>query len=127
MGNQMIFKRKELKYLLDQRQKEALLRAMEPYMALDGYGRTTIRNLYFDTDNFRLVRRSMEKPIYKEKLRVRSCRQTRPDVPVFVELKKKYRSVVYKRRLSLPERQAMECLRKGGALPVSSQIAGEIQ
>lgn len=127
MGNQMIFKRKELKYLLDQRQKEALLRAMEPYMALDGYGRTTIRNLYFDTDNFRLVRRSMEKPIYKEKLRVRSYRQTRPDVPVFVELKKKYRSVVYKRRLSLTERQAMECLRKGGALPVSSQIAEEIQ
>lgn len=126
MSNQMIFKRKELKYLLEPGQKEKLLQAMEPYMALDGYGRTVIRNLYFDTDTFRLVRRSMEKPVYKEKLRVRSYQRTRPDVPVFVELKKKYQSVVYKRRLSLPERQAMECLRNGEKLPVSSQIAEEI-
>lgn len=57
-------------------------------MALDEYGRTTIRNLYFDTDNYRLIRRSIDKPAYKEKLRVRSYKQADADSTVFVELKK---------------------------------------
>ncbi|MBP3700374.1 MAG: polyphosphate polymerase domain-containing protein [Lachnospiraceae bacterium] len=107
MAYQSVFKRYELKYLLTQEQKARILAAMEPYMALDQYGRTTIRNLYFDTDNYRLVRRSIEKPAYKEKLRMRSYRQAGPDSTVFVELKKKYDSVVYKRRLALTEREAM--------------------
>ena len=89
MAYQAVFKRYELKYLLDVQQEQRLLQAMEPYMALDRYGRTTIRNLYFDTDDFRLVRRSLEKPVYKEKLRIRSYRQTEGQSPVFVELKKK--------------------------------------
>ena len=54
-----------MKYLLDPQQKEKMLQAMEPYMSLDQYGRTTIRNLYFDTDTYRLVRHSIEKPAYK--------------------------------------------------------------
>ena len=102
MAVQTVFKRFELKYLLNAEQKERVLQAMEPYMTLDGYGRTTIRNIYFDTDNYRLVRHSIEKPVYKEKLRIRSYRQAEEDSTVFVELKKKYRKVVYKRRVSLP-------------------------
>lgn len=70
MVYQNVFKRYELKYLLTQDQKEKVLSAMEPYMSPDRYGRTTIRNLYFDTDNYRLIRRSIEKPAYKEKLRL---------------------------------------------------------
>ena len=58
--------RYEIKYLLGAREKEAVLQAMSPYMELDEYGRTTIRNVYFDTDSFRLIRRSLEKPAYKE-------------------------------------------------------------
>ena len=108
MAYQTVFKRYELKYMLTLEQKEKILEAMEPYMALDQYGRTTIRNIYFDTDNYRLIRHSIEKPVYKEKLRIRSYRQADPESPVFVELKKKYDSVVYKRRLSLPEEEAME-------------------
>ena len=61
MAFQTVFKRYELKYLLTRAQKERILEAMEPYMALDKYGRTTIRNIYFDTDNYRLIRRSIEK------------------------------------------------------------------
>ena len=110
MAYQAVFKRYELKYLLTQKQKEQILAAMEPYMALDRYGRTTIRNLYFDTDNYRLIRRSIEKPAYKEKLRIRSYQLAGPDSIVFVELKKKYNSVVYKRRMALPERDAMAWL-----------------
>ena len=108
MAYQAVFKRYELKYLLTQEQKTKILEAMEPYMALDQYGRTTIRNLFYDTDNYRLVRHSIEKPAYKEKLRIRSYNQANPDSKVFVELKKKYDSIVYKRRLSLEEENAME-------------------
>lgn len=127
MAYQMTFKRYELKYLLTADEKQQLLRAMAPYMQLDQYGRTTIRNLYFDTDSYRLIRRSLEKPVYKEKLRVRSYRPPRAQDPVFVELKKKYKSVVYKRRLVLPESQAMASFRNGTPLPVHSQIADEVE
>lgn len=125
MAYQAIFQRYELKYLLTLEQKARILRAMEPYMALDQYGRTTIRNIYFDTDSYQLIRRSLEKPAYKEKLRIRSYRQAQADSGVFVELKKKYQSVVYKRRLSMPERAAMDWICRGTAAP-DTQIGREI-
>ena len=126
MAFQMTFQRYELKYLLTRDQKARILEAMEPYMELDQYGRTTIRNLYYDTGTYRLVRRSLEKPVYKEKLRVRSYRPAAGEDPVFVELKKKYRSVVYKRRIVLPEETARRCLEEGTPFPKGGQIAGEI-
>ena len=67
--------------------KEKVLEAMAAYMELDKYGRCTMRNIYLDTDNFRLIRRSLEKPVYKEKLRIRSYRRVEPQDTVFVELK----------------------------------------
>lgn len=126
MAYQSVFKRYELKYMLTQAQKQKVFAAMEPYMALDRYGRTTIRNIYFDTDNYRLVRRSIEKPAYKEKLRIRSYRQATPDSCVFVELKKKYDSIVYKRRLSLPETEAMEWVCGRQHCRQDTQISKEI-
>ena len=126
MAFQTVFKRYELKYLLTLAQKERILAAMEPYMALDKYGRTTIRNLYFDTDTYRLIRRSIEKPIYKEKLRIRSYSKADAESTVFVELKKKYDKVVYKRRLPLPERDAMAWVNGTAPCPVDSQISREI-
>ncbi len=113
MAYQAVFKRYELKYLLTAEQKERVLRAIEPYMQLDRYGRTTIRNLYFDTDTYRLIRRSLEKPTYKEKLRIRSYAQTDARSPVFAELKKKYHGVVYKRRVCLPHDDALKWLCDG--------------
>ncbi len=127
MKAKMTFKRYELKYLLDSEQKQALLDVMEQHMSLDSYGRTTIRNIYFDTDSYRLIRRSIEKPPYKEKLRVRSYGEAGDDDAVFVELKKKYDSVVYKRRLALPCRTAMESLCSGKSLGEDSQISREIE
>lgn len=125
MGNQMVFKRYEIKYLMTRRQRDEVLRAMEPYMALDSYGRSSIRNVYYDTPDFRLIRASLEKPVYKEKLRVRSYGPARGESPVFVELKKKYKDVVYKRRISLPQARAEACL--AGRLPLpDSQIGNEI-
>lgn len=127
MAYQATFKRYEIKYLLTSQQKERILRVMEPYMKLDCYGRTMIRNIYYDTSSFRLIRRSLEKPAYKEKLRIRSYQAAAGEDPVFVELKKKYQSVVYKRRLTLPEGQAMYAFRYNLPLPVHSQIAQEIE
>lgn len=115
-----------MKYLLDPQQKEKMLQAMEPYMSLDQYGRTTIRNLYFDTDTYRLVRHSIEKPAYKEKLRIRSYSQAMPYSTVFVELKKKYKKIVYKRRIALPEKEAMEWVSGERHCSQESQISEEI-
>ena len=75
MVHQTVFKRYELEYMLTLEQKEKMLEVMSPYMELDKYGRTTIRNIYFDTDNYRLISRSIEKPSYKEKIRIRSYSQ----------------------------------------------------
>lgn len=127
MEAQMTFKRYEVKYILTRSQRERLTEAMKGHLALDMYGRNTIRNIYFDTDSYRLVRDSIEKPLYKEKLRVRSYRKAEGDSAVFVELKKKYESVVYKRRLSLPHRLAMNALETGRPLPADGQIAREIE
>lgn len=125
MKNQMTFRRYEFKYLMDVGQQQAVLEAMAPYMVPDEYSHSSIRNLYLDTPDFRLIRRSLEKPIYKEKLRVRSYGRAEEHAQVFVELKKKYRSVVYKRRISLPQNQARACL--DGARPwPDSQIGAEL-
>lgn len=126
MAYQAVFQRYELKFMLTLEQKALVLAAMEPYMALDEYGRTTIRNIYFDTDHYRLIRHSIDKPAYKEKLRIRSYAQVKADSPVFVELKKKYNSVVYKRRISLPEQQALDWLSGRAPCPKPCQISSEI-
>ena len=126
MAFQTVFKRYELKYMLTLEQKEKILEAMAAYMDLDKYGRTTIRNIYFDTGNYRLIRRSIEKPAYKEKLRIRSYAQATSDSTVFVELKKKDDKVVYKRRLPLCEQNAMAWVCREEDCPVNTQISREI-
>ena len=126
MAFQTVFKRYELKYMLTLEQKEKILEAMSPYMQLDKYGRTTIRNIYFDTDSYRLIRRSIEKPAYKEKIRIRSYSQATANSTVFVELKKKYEKVVYKRRLPLCEADAMSWVCRENPCPVNTQISREI-
>ena len=127
MAFQTVFKRYELKYMLNLEQKEKILSAMEPYMKADKYGRSTIRNIYYDTDSYLLIRRSIEKPTYKEKLRIRSYAKAFADDVVFVELKKKYKGVVYKRRLSLKQQNAMDFAGGIYAPCEKSQIQSEIE
>lgn len=127
MQKQLVFQRYELKFLLSEDQKERLMTYFPCYMRPDPYGLTTIRNLYYDSDHYRLNRRSIEKPVYKEKLRLRGYGNILPDSPVFVELKKKYKKIVYKRRLSMSEREATAWL-AGISVPSDrSQIACEIE
>ncbi len=125
MADQMIFKRYELKYLLSQENYRSIRIAMTEHMKPDIYGRNTNLSLYLDTPDFLLVRRSIESPIYKEKLRVRSYGTVGSEDRVFVELKKKYRKVVYKRRVALTEEETNAWLR-GQMLPADSQIVREI-
>ena len=121
------FRRYELKYLLDTEQAERVKRHIASYMAVDQYGFTTIRNIYFDTSNYRLIRHSIEKPVYKEKLRLRSYCQVTPDRDIFVEIKKKYKGIVYKRRLSMPERHAICWLAGDKSRCPHCQIGEEIE
>ena len=127
MDAQMTFRRYELKYMLTQAQAAMLKEAMQNRMEEDRFGHSLIRNLYLDTDSFRLIRHSLEKPLYKEKLRIRSYGAAEEHDAVFVELKKKFESVVYKRRLTLPCGQAMDALAAGRPLPAIGQIAREIE
>ena len=126
MENRMVFKRYELKYLLTRSQQHTLCRSLEPYMTADRFSHSSIRNIYYDTPDYRLIRQSLEKPVYKEKLRVRSYGRARAEDDVFVELKKKYNSVVYKRRLEMPQQQALDAMICRSPMP-DSQIGREIE
>lgn len=123
MKAQTVFKRYELKYALTMAQYEAMKLAMEGHMKQDAFGRHTIHNVYYDTADYLLIRRSLEKPCYKEKLRVRSYNDQEN---VFVELKKKYDGVVYKRRMELPRTVAQDFLSGRQGLEASTQISREI-
>lgn len=125
--SQGVFKRCEKKYMLDPKQFETVRQTLEEYMKLDQYGLSTICSVYFDTDNFDLIRRSIDKPVYKEKLRLRCYgKSVRDNDNVFIELKKKFDGVVYKRRISVPYWQARGYLYKGRSCPLDTQIAKEI-
>ena len=121
-----VFQRVEQKYLMNRAQYTALREVLEPYMEPDEYGRSTICNIYFDTPDRRLVRTSIEKPVYKEKLRLRTYGVPKPESLAFVELKKKYKGVVYKRRITLPYTKAFGWLCRGEAPEENSQIQREI-
>ncbi len=125
-GIKMIFKRYELKYLLDDNQKDAIYASLDNHMKLDKYGRSEIRNVYYDTDDYLLIRRSIEKPLYKEKLRFRSYGRPEENEKIFVELKKKYDGVVYKRRLSMPLKDAESWFSCKESVPPKGQIGAEI-
>ena len=126
MAHQTVFKRNELKYMITIDQKKRILKTINKYMQLDKYGRTTIRNIYFDTPNYRLIRRSIEKPAYKEKLRIRSYKLAEDDSIVFIEVKKKYDSIVYKRRIAIPLNDAMDMVCNKNKLNNETQISNEI-
>ena len=124
---QYCFKRYEEKYLLSVQQQKALLRGMQAYMHPDEYGETTNCNVYYDTDHWDLIRKSIEKPLYKEKLRVRSYGIPKTGEEVFIEIKKKFDGVVYKRRTSLPSECVHAYLAGNKALSPGNQIGKEIE
>ncbi len=126
MTYQSVFQRYELKYTLTRKQCAEIKEAIAGRMRIDDYGLTTIRNIYLDTEDYRLIRKSLDKPVYKEKIRIRSYRYASTEDMVFVELKKKYEGIVYKRRIESANYLALDWLCAGGDAPAESQIAREI-
>ena len=94
-----VMKRYELKYLLSAEQTDFLKRQLVGHMEVDQYGRTSIASLYYDTPSYQLIRTSVERPLFKEKIRLRSYGIASEDSPVFLELKRKAYDIVYKRRV----------------------------
>lgn len=121
-----VFKRREIKFLVNAEQRAMLEKAFEEHMIPDEHGESTICNVYYDTPDFRLIRTSLEKPVYKEKLRIRSYGRTTENGKIFMELKKKYKGVVYKRRISLAQSEAAAYLAGEAPLPGNGQIEKEI-
>ncbi len=124
---QTVFKRYEFKYHLTKQQYRDLLQTMNNHMKLDKYGKHKISNIYFDTMDYRIIRHSIEKPKYKEKLRLRIYGEPEKEAQAYIELKKKFKGVVYKRRLTTTQHQAMNYLTKKGYSLSSSQILKEIE
>ena len=126
MGISYTFKRYEKKYLLNGEQYSAICERLKGKAETDSYGLTTVCNIYYDTEDFYLIRESLEKPDYKEKFRVRSYGVPDENSTVFLEIKKKYDGVVYKRRISLPYKEAADYLERGIPPENRSQIFREI-
>lgn len=119
------FKRGEKKFLLDSTRYNEFLSLLEGKMKIDQYGRHTILNIYCDNKSAESIHKSISKPVYKEKLRLRSYGVPDDDTQVFLEIKKKYKGVVYKRRAQIDYKQAWEYLNGSGEL-CGSQQAREI-
>lgn len=123
---QFSFKRYEKKYMLTTNQLAQMISCMGKYMRADEYGQYAICNIYYDTDDFRLIRVSLEKPVYKEKIRMRSYGVPDDQDEVFIELKKKYNSVVYKRRAVMKAANAVSYIHDGATPEHEDQICHEI-
>ena len=120
------FERYEQKYLLNQEAYNRLRQELEQKMALDEYGVSQIYSVYFDTPDHRMIRNSLDKPTYKEKLRLRSYGCAAAQKPVFLELKKKFGGVVYKRRAEMPLQSAEAYLYHGIYPAERSQVLREV-
>ncbi len=124
-----IFNRHEIKYLITQEQFERLMELVPQYMSADKFNRNgkpySINNVYLDTDTDELIRTSLQKPVYKEKLRIRSYGPATEDSPVFFEIKKKYMGLVNKRRTALSLSQLNDYLEKG-IIPEDEKINAQV-
>ena len=121
-----VFKRYERKYIITPEQYESLMTPISEYMRGDEYGRSTICNIYFVTPSHMLIRNSIDKPVYKEKLRLRSYGVPDQDSNVFIEIKKKFKGIVYKRRINMSYREAIDFLCHGVPPKKDTQITREI-
>ena len=119
-------KRYEVKYILSAEQFEFLTKELVGKMEIDKYGLTSIASIYYDTPDYRLIRTSIEKPPFKEKIRLRSYGLSKPGGTVFLELKRKAEGLVYKRRVTTTEEAVNRFFAYDGDITADGQIAREI-
>lgn len=125
MTDIMIFKRYEKKYLLNRTDYERLMYVIKDKLIPDAHGKNTLCSLYLDTPDYLLIRNSIDAISYKEKLRLRSYGAPGQEETLYFEIKKKYKKVVYKRRVSMTPSEAAEYI-ETGVMPFDSQIMREI-
>ncbi len=120
------FLRIEKKYRMNGHQYEQLMKELAPYMEMDEYGKHTISNIYYDTPNFDLIRRSLDKPVFKEKVRIRAYGEPIEVKKVYLEVKRKYDKTIYKRRVKLRTEEALRYMSSGIKPQKSGQIMKEM-
>lgn len=121
-----VFRRYEKKYILEEEAYQIFLKRIQEKMVPDQYGKHTICNIYYDTETYELIRSSIEKPVYKEKLRLRSYGVPQKEDVVFIELKKKFDGIVYKRRVPIRLKDAVGYLDHGEMPDKPCQILKEV-
>jgi len=122
-----IFRRHEVKFVLSHEQLQPLQKKISEEIPPDTFSKYLVQSLYFDTDNWDVIRASIEKPVYKEKLRLRCYGVPGQDDTIFMELKKKYRGVVYKRRIAFPMEYLLHQTPQDIAKTAASQIGNELE
>lgn len=126
MGNIYTFKRTEIKYMLTKDQYDEFIERVMEHLIPDEHPVSEIHNIYYDTPDYRLIRASLEKPFYKEKLRLRTYGTPTNYSTSFLEIKKKVDGIVYKRRIELPYGRAFSYMNFNEPISTQSQIAKEI-
>lgn len=111
-----IFRRIEKKFILNKKQYTKLKAILKEYMNEDSHGKSTICNVYFDTPSYDLIRHSITKPYYKDKVRVRSYNIPKANSTVFLEIKKKCDKVVGKRRIEMKLKEFNKYLENSNSL-----------
>lgn len=119
------FVREEQKYYIEEIKYNLLIERIGGYLEKDKYFQEKICSLYFDNSDDELVLKSLNKPIYKEKIRLRSYNVPNYNDKVFLEIKKKYKGVVYKRRIIIRYKEALEYINSNKKID-DSQIFKEI-
>lgn len=120
------FKRYEIKFLLDPDTFRDFYPRLLERMEEDVYGVYSIQNIYYDTPDYSLIRHSLDKPVYKEKFRLRSYGLIELDDNIFAEIKKKFKGVVYKRRVDIRGSDLWRLFNEEQELDCSPQIRREI-
>lgn len=120
-----IFRRVEKKYIVTKQQYLFLKQIIKDKMIEDEYGKSTICNIYFDTENYDLIRHSISKPIFKDKIRLRSYNIPKLDSQVYLEMKRKYNGIVGKRRIKLTLKEFYEYMNSKNTI-CNSQIKREL-
>ena len=126
MERKEVFRRVETKYLLSKEKYEQLMSILDSYLEKDKYYKSTICNIYYDTDNYDLIINSINKPKYKEKVRIRSYHVPKMDDEVFLEIKKKYDGIVGKRRIDLKLKDLYKYFESGVIEDTDPQVKNEI-
>lgn len=125
-----VFNRFEHKYMLDYETFKKVISVMDAHMEIDSHNKNhmpyTIANIYYDTDDDYLIRTSLSKPKYKEKLRLRAYGIPKENEKVYLEIKKKYNGIVNKRRTTLLLGEAYDFVKTGISPVLQDYMNGQV-